>query len=153
MEVDKRIRLSASPAQIWQALLDPVLMPACVPGLESLEVVSPTEYLATVRVKVSFVTAAFRIRTSIVEQVEPRYLRSTGQGEDNALASSLRHDTEVMLEAQADGGTELRIRSTVDVLGKVGNLGLSAMKTKADRMWDAFGEALAGRLSGDPVTQ
>jgi len=50
--------------------------------------------------------------------------------------------------AIADGGTELRIKVQVDVLGRLGTFGLSVMKTKADRMWEEFGANLVARIDG-----
>jgi pyruvate/2-oxoglutarate dehydrogenase complex dihydrolipoamide acyltransferase (E2) component len=38
----------------------------------------------------------------------------------------------------------------VDVLGRLGTFGLSVMKTKADRMWEEFGQNLVARLEGGP---
>ena len=46
------------------------------------------------------------------------------------------------------GGTELRRKVKVDVLGRMGTFGLGVMKTKADRLWDEFGVNAAARLVG-----
>src|SRR5262249_36895719 len=37
----------------------------------------------------------------------------------------------------------------VEVLGRLGSFGLSAMKTKADRMWDEFAANLVARITAD----
>ena len=147
MDIEKTVQCDASPAHIWQLLLAPELMAGCVPGVQSVEVLSADEYLATIKVKISFVTASFKIRTTLTERREPTYLRCEGQGEDAALASKLKHQTELFLSANDTGGCELKIVSHVDVLGRVGNFGLSAMKTKVDRMWDEFCVALHGKLT------
>lgn len=151
MNIEKSIQLAAAPEQLWALLLDPNTMAACVPGMQSIEVISPTEYLVAIKVKISFVSASFKIRTHIVEQKEPSYLRSEGQGEDAALASKLKHQSELFLTPTPDGQTELRILTQVEVFGRVGSFGLSAMKTKADRMWDEFSaklkETLEARLT------
>src|SRR5690606_4175611 len=86
--------------------------------------------------------------THIVEQREPEYLRAEGTGEDTSVASSLKQTSEVFLTDTPEGGTELRIKVNVDLLGRLGTFGLSVMKTKADRMWDEFGKNLAERLEG-----
>ena len=156
MEIEKTLSVSAAPEQVWALLLDPQVMGGAVPGMKSIEVISPTEYVAEMHQKISFINAKFKLRTHIVEQRAPEYLRAEGTGEDASVASSLKQTSEVFLTPTADGGTELRIKVNVDVLGRLGAFGLSVMKTKADRLWEEFGRNLAARIEAGgmptPVT-
>lgn len=147
MDIDKTLTLPAPPARVWDLLLDPRAMGECVPGMQSIEVVSDTEYLSVMAVKIAFVSAKFRIRTTVVEQRAPHYLRSEGVGEDASVASSFKQVSEMFLEEQPGGGTLLTMNVKVDVLGRLGTFGLNVMKTKADRMWEEFGANLAARLA------
>ena len=146
MEIEKTFVLPAPPARAWAMLLDPQLMAACVPGMQSVEVVSPTEYTALIQVKIAFITARFKLRTTIVEQRAPEYLRTEGTGEDTSVASALKQTSELFLTDLGDGRTELRTRVVVDVTGRLGGFGLSVMKTKADRMWEEFCANLVRRV-------
>ena len=148
MEIEKQLTVAAAPAKVWEMLLDPQVMGSCVPGMQSVEVISPTEYVGVIKVKISFISATFRLNTRIVEQRAPEYLRIEGTGEDASVASSLKQQSELFLAALPDGQTGLRMLVKVDVLGRLGAFGLSVMKTKADRMWDEFGQNLAARLGG-----
>lgn len=147
MEIEKILTVAAPPAQVWALLLDPTVMGSCVPGMKSIDVVSDVEYLAEMHVKIAFISARFKIKTTIVETRPPFYLRSEGTGEDASVASSLKQVSEIFLSELSDGQTELRMKIKVDVLGRLGTFGLSVMKTKADRMWDEFGVNLAARLA------
>ncbi|MDB5963678.1 MAG: Carbon monoxide oxidation accessory protein CoxG [Polaromonas sp.] len=151
MEIEKLLTVPAPPSAVWALLLDPAVMGACVPGMKSIEVVSDVEYLAEMHVKIAFVSARFKIKTTIVETRPPHYLRSEGTGEDASVASSLKQVSEIFLSELPDGQTELRMKIKVDVLGRLGTFGLSVMKTKADRMWDEFGVNLAARLAPAPA--
>lgn len=146
MEIEKTLTVAAPAAGIWQLLLDPNVMGACVPGMQSIEVISDVEYVSHIQVKIAFISARFRIKTHIVEMRAPHYLRSEGTGEDASVASSLKQDSEIFLTELPDGRTELRARVQVEVLGRLGTFGLSIMKTKADRMWDEFCRNLVARL-------
>ena len=148
MQIEKGMAVAAPAAQVWQMLLDPNVMGGCVPGMQSIEVVSPVEYVSVIAVKIAFISARFKLRTTIVEQRAPHYLRCEGTGEDAGVGSALRQQTELFLEELPDGRTGLRIRVDVDVMGKLGAFGLSVMKTKADRMWEEFGANLVARLEG-----
>ncbi|MGO4393734.1 CoxG family protein [Variovorax sp. M-6] len=151
MEIEKTMTVAAPAAQVWQMLLDPQVMGGCVPGMKSIEVVSDVEYIAQIHVKISFISAKFKLRTTIVEQQAPRYLRCEGTGEDASVASSLKQQSEIFLTELPGGQTELRMKVKVDVLGRLGTFGLGVMKTKADRMWEEFGQNLVARLEGGPV--
>ena len=147
MDIEKRLVVAAPPARVWALLLDPKVMGACVPGMKSIEVISDTEYLAEMHVKIAFVSARFKIKTTIVEARPPSYLRSEGTGEDTSVASSLKQVSEIFLKELPEGQTEILMKIRVDVLGRLGTFGLSVMKTKADRMWDEFGFKLAAQLA------
>jgi len=148
VEIEKVLVVDAPADRVWSMLLDPNVMGGCVPGMKSIQVVSDVEYIAVIHVKISFISAKFKLNTKIVEQRAPNYLRTEGTGEDASVASSLKQQSEIFLTALDDGKTELRIKVKVDVLGRLGSFGLSVMKTKADRMWDEFGQNLVNRLSG-----
>jgi len=124
-------------------------MAQCVPGMQSVQVVSPDEYTAEMVTKVSFITARMKLRTRIVEREEPRYLKAEGTGEDSGVASSMKQTTEMYLEPLDDGHSQLRLKVKVDVVGRLATFGLSALKTKADRLWDEFGQNLIKHLQGE----
>jgi len=151
MEIEKTLTVSAPREQVWALLLDPQVMGGAVPGMKSIEVVSPTEYVAVMHQKIAFISAKFKLRTTIVAQRAPEYLRAEGTGEDASVASSLKQCSEVFLTPTPEGGTELRIKVNVDILGRLGTFGLSVMKTKADRMWEEFGDNLKARIDGGAV--
>lgn len=148
MDVEKTLVVAAPAARVWELLLDPKVMGTCVPGMQSIEVISDTEYVANIHVKLAFISAKFKMRTLITEMRAPNYLCSESTGEDTSVASSLKSTTEVFVTDQGEGQTELRIKVKVDLFGRLGSFGMNAMKTKADRMWDEFAKNLAVQLSG-----
>ena len=147
MELEKTLTLPAPPAAVWALLLDPKVMGECVPGTKAIEVLSPTEYRSEIHVKIAFISAKFKIRTVIVEQRAPHYLKTEGTGEDNAAASSFKQTSEIELQDSGDGQTLMHLKLRADLLGRLGSFGMSIMKTKADRMWDEFGVNFAKRLA------
>jgi carbon monoxide dehydrogenase subunit G len=146
LEFEKVAVVAAPVERVWRTLLDPKLMGACVPGIEAIEVVSETEYVVRVHVKISFISARFKLRTTIVEMRPPGYLRSQGAGEDSSLTSFLKLSSELFLTDCGEGRTEIRTRLNVDLFGRLGTFGSNIVNTKADRMWDEFGRNLAARL-------
>jgi carbon monoxide dehydrogenase subunit G len=152
VDIEKSMVVRAPIDQVWRLLLDPKVMAGCVPGVQSVQVLSDTDYLADIKVKISFISANFKIKTTILETRPPNYLRCEGTGEDSSVASSLKQTTEMFL-TQQQGGTEIRIKTRAEVFGRLGSFGLSVMKTKADRMWEEFGANLAAVLRQDEPAQ
>lgn len=146
MEIEKNLIISAPREQVWALLLNPQVMGAAVPGMQSVEALSSTEYVAVMHQKIAFINARFRLRTRIIEQRAYEYLLVEGTGEDSSVASSLKQRSEIFLRTTPEGRTELRIKVHVDLLGRLGAFGLSVMKTKADRIWEEFGANLAARF-------
>lgn len=137
MDFDKSATIKASPERIWAMMFDLDLVRSCVSGMELVELTGPLEYLAVVQVKLSFISARFKVRVAITETKEPLYLRSEGKGEDLSLTSSLKLTNEMFLADLGDGNTELRMKLKVDLFGRLGTFGFSIIKTKADRMWES----------------
>jgi carbon monoxide dehydrogenase subunit G len=147
MEIELSRTFDATPEDLWAVLLDPEAMSALVPGMQSVEVISDTEYHARIQVKIAFINARFNVRTVITEMTRPSYLRSETTGEDNSVGSSVKSVNEMFLTPVEGEGTELRVKAGATVLGRLGTLGLNPMRTKAARMWDQFGDALDKRLT------
>jgi uncharacterized protein len=155
VDLEKKMMVAAPIDRVWKLLLDPKVMAGCVPGVQSVQVLSDRDYLAEIKVKISFISANFKIKTTILETRPPHYLRCEGTGEDSSVASSLRHTSEIFLTEQPGDQTELLVKAKAEVFGRLGSFGLTVMKTKADRMWEEFGASLAAllRQGGDVAAQ
>lgn len=148
MELEFSHVFDASAQDLWSVLLNPDRVGACVPGMQSVTVVSDSEYRARIRVKIAFISAHFDLRTVITEAQPPSFLRAEASGEDGKIGSSVKARVEMRLTPLAGGQTELRVAAQADVLGRLGTLGLSPMRTKAEGMWAQFCAALAAVLAG-----
>jgi carbon monoxide dehydrogenase subunit G len=146
VEIEKTTTLAAPIERVWRVLLDPEVMRFCVPGVESVETLAETDYLIGIHVKMAFVSARFKIRTTVIEMQPPTYLRSVGSGEDSTLTSSLKQSSEVFLAEAGNGTMILRTKASVEVFGRLGTFGISMLKTKADRIWEEFGRNIAAHL-------
>jgi len=152
VRVEKTALVAAPRERVWKMLLDPHVMAACVPGMESIEVLSDTDYTATLQVKLSFVSARIRLKICIAQMRAPAYLCSIGTGEDSTVTSTLKQTSEIFLDEHGPNGTQLRMDINVELLGRLGTFGLNAMKTKADRMWEEFARNLAARVEAADVS-
>ncbi|KUJ83203.1 hypothetical protein AVO45_18680 [Ruegeria marisrubri] len=153
MELELTHTFDTTPEQLWEVLLNPHLMAACVPGMQSVEVLSDTEYRATIKVKIAFINAKFDIYTHITETEPPKRLRCEAKGEDNSVGSAVESVAEMTLNKIDHGQTELRVTTKTTIFGRLGTLGLNPMRTKAKSMWKQFCTELAAVLAGEKTVE
>jgi len=151
MEIELSSVIGAPIQRLWDTLLDPNTMAGCVPGMQSIEVISDREYLAEVKVKIAFISARFKVRTVVTEMIPPTVLVSESTGEDSSVGSSVKAVSEMALTAVDEARTELRVKVKATVMGRLGTLGLNPMRTKAERMWEEFCGNLEAALEAPAV--
>ena len=134
---DEEFTVNAPADVVWDFFLDPRHLAPCLPGCESLEVEDAATYRVRLTVKIGFLSTTQTLRVAIVESDRPRHLVSVGRGEDRKLASQVETRTTLDL-APAEGGTRVRYRSEVRVLGRLGSVGDAVMKVKARQLAGEF---------------
>ena len=146
MKLEGEFTVAAPAAEVWDAIRDPGLMAACIPGCEAAEPVSDTSYRAVVGVRLGPIAARFNLVVDIVEEIAPRLLRSRARGEEGSRASMLSSDNVMTLEERADGTTRVDWRADVSLTGRLGKYGLGIMRKKAEALSEEFVQAFSARL-------
>jgi len=127
---------------VWDFLFNIEKMAKCVPGVGEVKVESESSYSAQVKAKVGFLSATFQLRIRILDVTPPSRLVSLFEGKDGKIGSSLKAMNTVELLVISSSQTEVRYRSDVTFMGKLGTLGLSVIKGKAMEMMKTFSEAV-----------
>lgn len=155
MKVEDSYFVAASPAEVWQALNDPEVLQACIPGCESLEGTGPNRFSAVIHRKIGPVHARFQGAVGISDIVEGERYTISGEGEAGA-AGSARGEARVRLD-EADGGTQLSYEVDVQIRGKIAQLGsrliLAFAKTSARSFFEGFNTVFAETGKADAVAE
>ncbi len=130
---------------VWDALNDPEMLRRCIPGCESLEKKSDTEFAAVTLAKVGPVKARFKGKVRLEDLDPPSSYKIVGEGE-GGIAGFAKGGASVTL-ADAEGGTRLSYRAEAQVGGKLAQLGqrliAGTARKMADQFFSNFAEALA----------
>ena len=128
--------IRAEPAIVWQAILDPEVLKACIPGCQSMIGSVADGYEAVVKQKVGPVSATFTGLVHLTDIVEERAIRISGEGK-GGVAGFAKGGANVTLEPIPEG-TRLSYDVEASVGGKIAQLGSRIIDGFAKKMADEF---------------
>ncbi|HWP13602.1 MAG TPA: carbon monoxide dehydrogenase subunit G [Ramlibacter sp.] len=151
MEMTGEYRIPAPRQRVWEALNDPAVLKACIPGCKQLEKVSDTDFNAIVATKVGPVSATFRGSVNLSELDPPNGYTLIGQGQGGA-AGFARMGARVSLKQESDE-TVLAYAAQADIGGKLASVGSRLVQTVARKNADDFFSAFSRQLGGTGVQE
>lgn len=149
MLLEGKFTLKAPIQELWDFLLKPETLAACVPGCEKWEAIDDKTFDSIVLAKVGFISVRFKFTTTLTEIEPPRHLKAVGKGEALGKHGSFSQETVVDLEEVSDREVEVSYRSNVSVVGKLATFGDRIMRLKAKQIEKEFTQALKAKLSGN----
>ncbi len=150
MKIEGTFTIPAPLPQVWDALLDPQVVGPCIPGCSAIDVISPTDYRATVTLEIGPIKAGFKVAVTVTEIVPHVSVTCVTKGEEGSRASVLSASSVMTVKPLGDAGTEVHYASEVSVTGRLGKFGLGLMKKKAESVAAAFAKNLQSRLQIAP---
>ena len=136
MDMTGERRIAAPRQVVWDALNDPAVLKASIPGCESLEKVSDTQMKATASVKIGPISARFTGNVQLTDIDPPNGYNIGGEGQ-GGVAGFAKGGAKVTL-AEEGGATLLRYEVHAQVGGKLAQLGARLIDATAKQMADAF---------------
>lgn len=147
MEMSGEYRIPAPRDRVWAALNDPAVLKACIPGCESLEMLSPTEMTAKVVAKIGPVKATFNGKVNLLDINPPESYTIAGEGQ-GGVAGFAKGGADVKLIPDGDG-TLLTYTAKAQIGGKLAQLGARLIDSTAKMMADQFFAKFAAVAGGD----
>jgi carbon monoxide dehydrogenase subunit G len=145
MEMTGTQSLPVAQAVAWEALNDPEILKAAIPGCEQLDRISDTEFIAAVTAAIGPVRAKFKAKLSLSEVDAPNAytIRFDGQG---GAAGFGKGDARVQLVTE---GLTTRLDYSVkaNVGGKLAQIGSRLIDAAAKKMSDDFFTKFKGELA------
>jgi len=148
MEMKGSRVVPADVATTWRALNDPEVLRECIPGCESIDRVSDTEYRVLMTARVGPVSAKFSGRLTLADIVAPRSytLKFEGQGGAAGFANG---SAKVEL-SPVEGGTRIDYAVNAQVGGKLAQIGSRLIDGAAAKVADDFFARFVARAGGSP---
>lgn len=148
MEITGEHPIRASQQRVWEALNDPEVLKACIPGCDELVRVSPTEFTARLTSQIGAIRARLTGKVTLSDVDPPNRYRIAGEGQ-GGVAGFAKGSALVSLAGEGDT-TVLRYAAKAEVGGKLASVGSRVIQAITRKMADDFFRAFAGKVGAPP---
>ncbi len=144
MDMQGSRQLAITQQQAWDALNDPEVLKACIPGCDKVEATGENQYAIGMSVKVGPVAAKFSGKITLADIVAPQSYSINFEGQGGAAGFG-KGNSAVTLTPN-DAGCELNYTVHASVGGKIAQLGQRLIdgvaKSMAEDFFKRFDEAM-----------
>lgn len=147
MDIDGEQTIAASRTRVWEALNDPQVLKACIPGCEAMEPDGDGRYSAAIVAKIGPVKARFTTGIYIEDAIAPESYTLVGDGKGGA-AGFARGTAAVRLD-EVEGGTLLHYTAAIHPGGKLAQMGSRLLVGTVRKLTEDFFSRFAVMVEGD----
>jgi carbon monoxide dehydrogenase subunit G len=148
MEMKGEQLVPASQQATWDALNDPQVLKACVPGCESIDPTGPNEYQVLMVARVGPVSAKFKGKLTLSDIQPPRSYAIAFEGQGGA-AGFAKGGAQVRLSPEG-AATKLAYDVKANVGGKLAQIGSRLVDAAAKKVADDFFRNFNERFAAPP---
>ena len=149
MEMTGEFRIPAPRQRVWEALNDPEILKQSIPGCQTLEKVSDTEFNGKVVASVGPVRATFGGKVTLSDLDPPQSYTISGKG-SGGVAGFAEGGAKVNL-AEDGGATVLHYEVRAQVGGKLAQVGSRLIDGVARKMANDFFGRFAAAVAPEPA--
>ena len=136
MEMTGEFRIPAPRQRVWEGLNDPEILKSSIPGCQTIEKLSDTEFTAKVLAQVGPVKANFAGKVTLADLKPPQSYTIAGEG-TGGVAGFAKGSAKVNLDEDG-GATVLHYAVQAHVGGKLAQIGSRLIDSVARRMAENF---------------
>ena len=145
MEMSGEQLIPATQAQTWDALNDPEILKACVPGCESITKSGENEYVVLMTARIGPVSAKFKGKLALADLNPPNSYSIAFEGQ-GGVAGFGKGGAQVQL-APGEGGTTLSYQVKANVGGKLAQIGSRLVDAAAKKLSEEFFNAFNAKVA------
>lgn len=144
MDISSTYTFSAPAADVWNALIDPDIVAACLPGCDRLEPLGDDRYRATLTMAVAAVSGSYTGTVAILDKRPPHSYRLVVEG--TGKAGFVKGEAAVDL-VERDGGTLVDVKGQGQVGGLIARVGQRLLSSASKMMIDRFFACVQEKIS------
>jgi hypothetical protein len=146
IDIKETFQVRAPIATVWQFMLDPQRVAGCMPGAVLEQVVDERTFLGAIKVKIGAITTSYKGKLQLTDVDEAAHsIRMKGEGRETsggtAKASLASH-----LKTLPGGGTEVVAEASVDLTGRIMQVGRGMIQGVSHQLFLQFVSAAQAQL-------
>ncbi len=151
IEIRETFQVQAPIDTVWKFVMDPQQVVTCMPGAALDQVVDAQTFLGTVKVKVGAITATYKGRVQFT-QVDHQQHRMQMTAEGRETGGGMAKGTMASrLRALSPSQTEVVAEASVDLTGRLMQVGRGMIQGVARQLFQQFAESVTRRLETAPA--
>ena len=147
MEIIGNQLIPQSQQATWDAICDPAVLQVCIPGCESMDRISDSEFDLIMGAKVGPVSAKFKGKITLLDVDAPNSYRLVFEGQ-GGVAGFAKGQADVKLVPEGDA-TRLEYTAKATIGGKIAQVGSRLVDGVAKKIAEQFFSAFNRHLSGE----
>jgi uncharacterized protein len=143
VDVAASYTFNAPPAAVWNLLVDPEVIAACLPGCDRLEPIGEDRYRAALTLAVAAVSGSYSGTVAVVDKDPPHSYRLVVEG--SGTPGFVKGDATIEL-IERDGTTIVTVKGRGQVGGVIARVGQRLLGSVSKMMLDRFFSCLQQRV-------
>jgi carbon monoxide dehydrogenase subunit G len=146
IEIQETFQVRAPIDAVWRFMMDPRQVAACMPGAELEEVVEERTFLGNVKIKVGAITTRYkgRVQLTVVDE-KRRAIQMVAEGRETS-GGTAKGSMSSSFRMLPDGQTEVVAEATVDLTGRIMQVGRGMIQGVSHQLFLQFVAAAKAQL-------
>ncbi len=146
IEIRETFQVQAPIDAVWRFVMDPDQVVACMPGAELEQSLDDRTFLGRVKVKLGAITTSYKGRVQFTEvDAEGYRVRMVAEGRETG-GGTAKGTMQSFLRALPDGQTEVVAEASVDLTGRVMQVGRGMIQGISHQLFQQFVASTKERL-------
>lgn len=151
IEIRETFQVRAPIDAVWRFVMDPERVVTCMPGAELEQALDDRTFLGRVKIKLGAITTSYKGRVEFTEVDEQGYtVRMVAEGRETG-GGTAKGTVVSRLRALPDGQTEVVTEASVDLTGRVMQVGRGMIQGVSHQLFQQFVASTKERLEGAQV--
>ena len=148
IEIRETFQVEAPIDAVWRFVMDPDKVVTCLPGAELERAVDDRTFEGRVKVKLGAISTSYKGRVRFTEVDEQGYVvRMAAEGRETG-GGTAKGSMVSRLRALSDGQTEIVAEASVDLTGRVMQVGRGMIQGVSHQLFQQFVASTKERLEG-----
>lgn len=123
IELQETFQVAAPAEDVWAFMMDPEKVAVCLPGATLTEVLDENSFLGSIKVKIGAIVARYQGKLSYTKRDKDSLTTGMLAEAKEKGGGTLNGTISIVLSSLPDGGTEAKCGASVDLTGRIAQVG------------------------------